>query len=107
MNGAYLLEEIETWITSIYTEGVGQFQPRVALWQPWEYECLYWDRNPERVAPQETANASQPLQGCAGQTSSGLSPGLSKPNPGLKFANTFGVTLQDQTQSPRPKPKPT
>jgi hypothetical protein len=31
-------------------ESVGQFQPRVALWQPWEEEAQLILFNPQRVA---------------------------------------------------------
>jgi len=34
-----------------YTEGVGQFQPRVEPLQPWDHECHFEGANPERVEP--------------------------------------------------------
>jgi len=69
----------------VYTEGVRQFQPRVELWQPWDHEChLVGTRNPERVGARRAQKQSLVL-----------SPGLPKLNPGLKLANTFGVTLRE------------
>jgi hypothetical protein len=31
-------EQLVVFLTDFYTEGVGQFQPRVELWQPWDQE---------------------------------------------------------------------
>jgi hypothetical protein len=49
----------------VYTEGVGEFQPRVELLQPWGEHTTYADiRNPERAAPPRKVKAfANPLQG--------------------------------------------
>jgi hypothetical protein len=69
-------------------------QPRVELWQPCDHEWhLVGTRNPEKVAP-AARKPSQSLQDCDKKNYWSLSPGLPKLNHGLKFANTFGVTLR-------------
>jgi hypothetical protein len=76
----------------VYTEGVGEFQPRVELWQPWGEHTTYADiRNPERAAPPRKVKAfANPFRVLSNQSIVYI-PGLPKLNPGLKFANTFGV----------------
>jgi hypothetical protein len=66
-------------------ESVRQFQPTVALWQPWE-KCAVTQcgRNSFRVATKQK-HVSYP-QGF-------------KANPGLEFANTFGVKFKLQQYS--------
>jgi hypothetical protein len=46
-------------------ESVRQFQPRVALWQPWENASISLRRNFEGVAPAfVSAKPRNPFQGC-------------------------------------------
>ena len=72
-----------------YAEGVGKFQPRVELWQPWDQVTAgCW--NPERVRfCCDSTRLGEPFQGWVKYRRS-LSQGF-KANPGLELANTFGV----------------
>ena len=70
----------------VYTEGVGQFQRRVELWQPWDEEVP--------LSPQTLkgfANVANPFR--VSFVMSHVIPGLPKHNPGLELANTFGVKI--------------
>jgi hypothetical protein len=79
----------------LYAESVGKFQPRVALWQPWDTRRKIDYRNPEGVATVGCINSNEPstqtLSGLRRLICRSLIPGLPKRNPGLEFANTFGV----------------
>src|SRR5437867_3625119 len=44
-------------LQDFYTEGVGQFQPRVELWQPWDQV------GDGRGYPERVCSVSEPLQG--------------------------------------------
>ena len=69
-----------------YTKGVGKFQPRVALWQPWEYGCNFMvDATLEELRqPRNPRNATQLFQSCAESLEAVLVPGFqSKPWAGI------------------------
>jgi hypothetical protein len=40
---------VRDWPQFAYAESVRQFQPRVALWLPWDQQVLCEDANPEGV----------------------------------------------------------
>src|SRR5437867_10253782 len=86
-------------LQDFYTEGVGQFQSRVELWQPWDQVGV------GRGYPERVCFVSEPLQGLMRYWNFFV-PGLPKLNPGLKFANTFGVGFSYRRPFRlRPKPR--
>jgi predicted outer membrane lipoprotein len=65
-------------------KGVRQFQPRVALWQPWDHRCDFMkDATPTKVGVAKNLLAHFRTQGF-------------KANPGLKLANAFSVIPSTQ-----------
>jgi len=86
----------------VYTEGVGQFQPRVELWQPWEHECSFASGATLKGDALRYSNRKQSaitLSGFWDNQSIVYIPGFPKLNPGLKLANTFGVNLGSKLTS--------
>jgi len=80
-------------VEGTHAESVGEFQPRVALWQPWVNEIILREfatlKELRRSRREALANAfsvyirfHEP------------NPGLPKRNPGLELANAFSVDIR-------------
>jgi hypothetical protein len=68
------------------------FSPGLSFGNPGDKTGDCFCRNPEGIAT-VCARRAPPFQGCAFPSMTFGIPGLPKLNPGLKLANTFGVTL--------------
>ena len=78
------------------TKNVERWGPRVALWQPWGTNTTHsFLATLKGLRWFGLANDPQPFQGWSSTKTSPCYPGLPKRNPGLKFANTFGVGLSN------------
>jgi len=72
-----------------YAESVREFQPRVALWQPWE-QHIQMSQDGTLKGLRSPSVESQLLQSCEDSLAAFNTQGF-KANPGLKLANAFSV----------------